>query len=116
MKCYFDYEGIVPEGVQVVREGLITRIYFDHAVEERKIDEDEVQKSLVAENVDITGTVTKPVVISAIVRTRYSQSAVEAILANGGDTEEHAAELEAFKAWRIHAKEVAAQVLSKLNK
>ena len=32
---------------------------------------------------------------------------MEAILANGADTPEHEAELDAFKAWRVKAKQIA---------
>lgn len=38
------------------------------------------------------------------VRERYDADDVEAILANGTDTEEHAAELEEYQAWRAESK------------
>ena len=50
--------------------------------------------------------------VSAIIRSRYSSDNVEAIVLNGTNTEEHAAEYEALQAWRNHAKEVAKAVLA----
>lgn len=111
MKCYFDYNGTVPSGVEVVREGRITRIYFDFATETKTIDKEEVTM-LTAENVDVEGIISYGGLVSAIVRDRYSADAVEAILANGSDTEAHAAELAAFQSWRARAKEVANAVLA----
>ena len=54
-----------------------------------------------------------PSVVSAIVRCRYSQSDIEAIVLNGRDTEEHAAEYEALQAWRAEAKRIAKIVVGK---
>lgn len=48
-----------------------------------------------------------PSVVSAIVRCKYSQSDIEAIVLNGSDTEEHASEYKTLQDWRAHAKEVA---------
>lgn len=60
-----------------------------------------------AERIEIEGTADYGTVINAIVRERYSQSQVEAILCNGSDTPEHQAELEAFQQWRKEAKRIA---------
>lgn len=54
-----------------------------------------------------------PSVVSAIVRCRYSQSDIEAIVLNGSDTEEHAAEYAALQAWRTEAKRIAKIVVGK---
>ena len=54
-----------------------------------------------------------PSVVSAIVRSKYSQSDIEAIVLNGSDTEEHAAEYEALQAWRSEAKRIAKIVIGK---
>ena len=54
-----------------------------------------------------------PSVVSAIVRCRYSQSAIEAIVLNGSDTEEHASEYAALQAWRAEAKRIAKIVVCK---
>lgn len=111
MKCYFDYKGTVPSGVEVVREGKITRIYFDFATEQKQFDEGEPVTVLTAENVDVNA-IDYGSIVSAIVRDRYPQDRVEAILANGTDTEAHAAEFAAFQQWRTKAKEVANAAVS----
>ena len=54
-----------------------------------------------------------PTVVSAIVRCRYSQSDIEAIVLNGSDTEEHASEYAALQAWRAEAKRIAKIVVGK---
>ena len=114
MKCYFDYNGTVPSGVEVVREGKITRIYFDFATEQKQIDGEEPVTVLTAENVDVVG-ISRSESVSAIVRDRYPQDRVEAILANGSDTEAHAAEMAAFQQWRAKAKEVADAAIVIIN-
>lgn len=51
---------------------------------------------------------------AGLVRTKYSQNQVEAILANRGDGDEsHEAEFEAYQAWRIQAKQIAQEVLAR---
>ena len=51
---------------------------------------------------------------AGLVRTRYSQNQVEAILANRGDGDEtHEAEFEAYQSWRKDAKEIAKEILSR---
>lgn len=51
---------------------------------------------------------------AGLVRLKYSQDEVEAILANKGDgNEEHQAEFDKYQAWRIQAKEMATEVLSR---
>lgn len=51
---------------------------------------------------------------AGLVRLKYSQDEVEAILANKGDgNEEHQAEFDKYQAWRIQAKEMASEVLSR---
>ena len=54
-----------------------------------------------------------PSVVSAIVRCKYSQSDIEAIVLNGSDTEEHATEYQTLQAWRAEAKRIAKIVVSK---
>ena len=54
-----------------------------------------------------------PSVVSSIVRCKYSQSDIEAIVLNGSDTEEHAAEYAAMQAWRAEAKRIAKIVIGK---
>lgn len=113
MKVYRDYfGGDIPE-LEVLREGVITRIFFDFNLETKDLEGESVE-TLVCENVDVAG-ISYDSIVSAIVRDRYSADAVEAILANGNDTEKHAAELEAFQQWRVKAKEVATAVVLKLE-
>lgn len=51
---------------------------------------------------------------AGLVRTRYSQNQVEAILANRGDGDsDHDAEFEAYQAWRKEAKEIAKEILAR---
>ena len=52
-------------------------------------------------------------IVSAVVRSRYSSDNVEAIVLNGSDTEEHAAEYAALQAWRAEAKRIAKIVVGK---
>ena len=54
-----------------------------------------------------------PSVVSAIVRCKYSQSDIEAIVLNGSDTDEHASEYAALQAWRSEAKRIAKIVIGK---
>lgn len=55
-----------------------------------------------------------PSVVSSIVRCKYSQSDIEAIVLNGSDTEEHAEEYAALQAWRAEAKRIAKIVVDLL--
>lgn len=54
-----------------------------------------------------------PSVVASIVRCKYSQSDIEAIVLNGSDTEEHAEEYAALQAWRTEAKRIAKIVVNK---
>ena len=54
-----------------------------------------------------------PSVVSSIVRCKYSQSDIEAIVLNGSDTDEHASEYAALQAWRAEAKRIAKIVVGK---
>lgn len=55
-----------------------------------------------------------PTLVSAIVRTRYSADAVEAIVQNHlcGESEEHQAEWECLQEWRTEAKRMAKEHLN----
>ena len=52
-------------------------------------------------------------VVAAIIRCKYSQSDIEAIILNGSDTEEHASEYADLQAWRTEAKRIAKIVVGK---
>ena len=56
-------------------------------------------------------TIDYPTLVSSIVRCKYSQSDIEAIVLNGSDTEEHLSEYNTLQEWRNHAKDVAKKVL-----
>lgn len=101
--------------MEVLREGVITRIFFDFALEEKEFGfEDEKVEVLTCENVDVRGT-DYGSIVSAIVRDKYSADAVEAILSNGSDTEDHGRELEEFQQWRAKAKEIATAAVLELE-
>lgn len=52
--------------------------------------------------------------VAGLVRTRYSQSDVEAILCNHGDGDaDHEAEYQAFQQWREQAKQTARELLDR---
>lgn len=52
--------------------------------------------------------------VDGLVRTKYSQSDVEAILCNHGDgNPEHEAEYQAFQEWREQAKDIAKEILER---
>ena len=126
MKCFFDYNGTVPSGVKAVREGLTTRIFFDYVTMTRKGEDNKDITVIMAENVDVESAEYGDIV-NAVVRDRYSADNVEAIMANYQEaieqtsslTEdkrtEYKAEYDAFQAWRVKAKEVAASVVDQIE-
>lgn len=109
----------MPDKTQVLNNGM-TRIYI--SVEEKEevlhsmtsedgteaAGESVTNKVYLCEAVDVP-SLERSTIVSAIVRSRYSQDDVEAILANGND-EEHADEWAEFQAWRKKAKEIADEV------
>lgn len=124
MKAYSEFNGVVPEGVQVTVEGGLVRLFFDYAKNEINV-EGEKREQLVCENVNATGR-TYEELVSAIVTDRYSTDKREAIFANyeeakdqtSGLTEEkrneYLKEYSDFQAWRKCAKKVATEALAKL--
>lgn len=124
MKAYSDFNGVVPEGVQVTVEGSLVRLFFDYAKNEITV-EGEKHEQLVCENVNATGR-TYEELVSAIVTDRYSADRREAVFANYEEAKDEASELTEvkraeylkeyfdFQAWRKRAKEVANEVLAKL--
>lgn len=105
MKVYADYNGEVPAGVVVVKEGPITRIYFDHEHITKTIDGETIEQ-LVCENVDIVGAIDYGKVVSAVVRDKFSADSVEAILANHAEGT-HQEDYDAYQEWRAKAKQIA---------
>nr|DAT01163.1 MAG TPA: hypothetical protein [Caudoviricetes sp.] len=124
MKAYSDFNGVVPEGVQVTVEGSLVRLFFDYAKNEITV-EGEKREQLVCENVNATGR-TYEELVSAIVTDRYSADRREAVFANYEEAKDEASELTEvkraeylkeysdFQAWRKRAKEVANEALAKL--
>lgn len=124
MKAYSDFNGVVPEGVQVTVEGSLVRLFFDYAKNEIDV-EGEKHEQLVCENVDAVGR-TYEELVSSIVTDRYSADKREAIFANYEEAKDETSELTKekraeylkeysdFQAWRKHAKEIANEALAKL--
>ncbi len=125
MKCYRDYDGgSIPE-LEVLREGVLTRIYFDFEVERKTVGEEEAV-SLVCENIDVQGT-DYASIVNAIISGKYPSDKYEAVMANYAEAsdagseipeakrEEYLAEYAAFQAWRRKAKAVAAAVTAEIG-
>ena len=93
----------------VVRFGI--QRYEHAAADEMQHDNDPLM--MACERIELEA-IDYPSVVSAIVRCKYSQSAIEAIVLNGSDTEEHAAEYAALQAWRAEAKRIAKIVVDLL--
>ena len=92
----------------VVRFGI--EKYEHSASDEMAHDNDPLM--MACERIELD-TIDYPSVVSAIVRCKYSQSDIEAIVLNGSDTEEHAAEYQALQEWRTEAKRIAKIVIEK---
>ena len=92
----------------IVRFGI--QMYEHAAADEMKHDNDPMM--MACERIELEA-IDYPSVVSAIVRCKYSQSDIEAIVLNGSDTDEHEAEYQAMQAWRAEAKRIAKIVLGK---
>lgn len=126
MRSFRDYSGDIPSGVEVVREGVATRINFDFALDERTID-DVVVQMLAYENVDMRCSVDYGSVVNAIVSDRYAPDKVQAIMANYQDAKdseseitdekraEYLQEYSDYQEWRKKAKTVASAVVDAVN-
>lgn len=124
MKSYSKFESIVPQGVQVIIEGRVIRLFFDFYRNKVEID-NEINDQLVCENVDVIGR-TYGDIVNAIIIDRYSTDKREAILANYDEVNgegctlserkriEYLNEYTDFQKWRKHAKEIATEALTKL--
>ena len=119
MKEIFQVEGgyVIPSdkvevkhtnGRFIVRFGIEP---YEHAADDEMAHDNE-PTMMACERIELK-VIDYPSVVSAIVRCKYSQSAIEAIVLNGSDTEEHAAEYEALQAWRAEAKRIAKIVVGK---
>ena len=92
----------------IVRFGI--QQYKHEASEEMQHDNEPLM--MACERIDLEA-IDYPSVVAAIVRCKYSQSDIEAIVLNGSDTEEHAAEYASLQAWRAEAKGIAKVVVCK---
>ena len=92
----------------VQNEGLTTTISFNENI----ITEKDGQKTYEYETVIVNNPLTYGGIVSAIVRDKYSEDDVEAIILNGTDTAEHKAEYEALQMWRKTAKEIAHKIFA----
>lgn len=92
----------------IVRFGI--QRYEHVAADEMEHDNDPLM--MACERIELEA-IDYPSVVSSIVRCKYSQSDIEAIVLNGSDTEDHAAEYQAMQAWRTEAKRIAKIVVGK---
>lgn len=113
------YGKAVSEGKKnfIVRQGQYIHVIFDAVKTMLSIGgsgmaegqgEDITEEVVQAEKIEMLspGTPSYAILVSAIVRYKYTQDAVEAIQLNG-----NAAELAELEAWRNHAKGIAADIL-----
>ena len=125
MKCYREYDGKIPSGIEIIKEGNLTRIYFDFNIESDNIGDKE-EKIISCCNVDIEGTLIYEKVVNTIICERYSTDKVQAILANYNEAKESDSDISEhkrkeykieyanFQTWRHKAKEIAKNVLSNI--
>ena len=119
MKEIFQVEGgyVIPsEKVEVKHTNGRFIVRFDiekyeHAADDEMAHDNE-PTMMACERIELNA-IDYPYVVSAIVRCKYSQSDIEAIVLNGSDTEEHAAEYAALQVWRTEAKRIAKIVVNK---
>ena len=113
------YGKAVSEGKKnfIVRQGQYIHVIFDAVKTMLSIggsgmadgqEEDITEEVVQAEKIEMLSPCTPSyaILVSAIVRYKYTQDAVEAIQLNG-----NAAELAELEAWRNHAKSIAADIL-----
>lgn len=117
MKCSGNYKGNLPT-IKIIREGTLLRIFFDY---EDVSNDDE--KKYICENVDVEGR-SYADIVSALIRSKYEQNSVEAIIANyemAKDTtsdltdskrDEYIAEYNDYQAFRVRMKEIANEVIN----
>jgi hypothetical protein len=123
MKCSGNYEGNLPT-LNVIKEGTLLRIFFDYE-DVPVADEDGDVKKYICENVDVEG-LSYAEIVSALIRSKYEQNSVEAIIANyemakdatsdltDEKRAEYIAEYNDYQAFRVRAKEIANNVINSL--
>lgn len=124
MKAYSDYNGTLTDGVQVMVESNLVRLFFDFTKTEVE-SEGEKREQVVCESIDVNSR-TYEGIVSAIIVDHYPADKRDAILANYEEAKDETSELTAekraeylkeyadFQAWRKHAKDIATEVLTKL--
>lgn len=92
------------------KDEVIERPSMEEGAERPADTEPTVQHVFLCESVEVSHLDYATIVV-AVVRSRYTADEVEAILCNGTDTKEHAAELATFQEWRKKAKALAHEAL-----
>lgn len=86
-------------------------ICFDEEVITRQAQDEEPKTFYLYNTARVPVGADYPTIVTAIIRTKYTEDDVEAILLNGIDTPEHKAEYDTLQAWRKTAKQIAHQVI-----
>lgn len=117
MRAIIVLESAPANGLHIIREGKLTRLFFDFS-QHIPVEGDPVGGEWDCENVDVIGD-NYDVIVAAIVKDRYTEDRREAILANyeeAKDSEsdltdakraEYIEEYKAFQEWRRKAKQIA---------
>lgn len=108
MKQSYDHR---PEALLKYSAGT-TLVNYNITEVQRQITEGETITEWQSDTVEVHNPVTYATIVSALIRTRYTEDAVEAIMLNGTDTPEHTAELQSLQQWRTEAKRIAKEVLA----
>lgn len=126
MRTMKQIQTIPASGVEVILEGVLTRIFFDFTDPIPVGDETFPEDMKVCESIDVDSR-DYGRIVSAIVTDRYSSDAYQALIANyqlAKDPEsdiseekrtEYLQEYEVFQTWRAHAKEIAHTVVTEIE-
>lgn len=110
-------------GVSVILEGLLTRLFFDFTDAPVREDEEADSNLKDCESIDLTGR-SYGEIVSAIINDHYSSDRTQAIMANyenAKDTTsslsdekraEYLQEYADYQTWRAHAKDIAKIAIS----
>ena len=126
MKAKFQIETLPENGVVVIVEGQLLRLFFDFTKSEKTEEREEVEDMYDCESVDVNGR-TYGDIVSAIMNDRYSADDVQAIMANytealDGESsipeekrQEYKEEYATYQQCRKHAKEIAKKVVDTIG-
>lgn len=128
MKTYMSRKAHPEQGIEIVREGEVTRVYFDFEDRENTIamgdDTPVTEEITTAEVVDVVGLAGYGQIASAIINDRYTNDQMQAVIANwlnlsaiDDETKrsEYIAEYDAMQQWRKHAKDVARKAVAMMQ-